>query len=232
MKWPSFRFFKGRKLVRRPITRTRLAIEELESRLLLSVDVLTYQYDTANGGVNANETQLTPANVASGSFGKLFNTPLDGQVYAQPLVDTGVTISSGPNTTAGAAGVHDVVFVATENDTLYAIDADPSSNGDILWQRSFLNANDPNDALAGATSVTAVPYQDATPGPDIAPTYGITSTPVIDPNTNTLYVIADHQGNGRRRRPLRADAARHQPRGRHRRDDALRDRRHHQRQRQ
>ncbi|MGH7222494.1 MAG: fibronectin type III domain-containing protein [Gemmataceae bacterium] len=191
MRCQTFRFFKRRNPVRRPAARIRLAVEELESRTLLAVNVLTYEYDTANGGVNANETQLTPANVASGSFGKLFNTPLDGQVYAQPLVDTGVTIGTGPYTTPGAAGVHDVVFVATENDSLYAIDADPSSSGEILWQRSFLNANDANDALAGATSVTAVPWQDATAEPDIAPTYGITSTPVIDPSTNILYAITD-----------------------------------------
>ena len=72
--------------------------------------MLTYRNDTVSPGLNASETQLTPTNVKVGSFGKLFATSVDGQVYAEPLVDTGITIASGVNTTAGAAGVHDVVF--------------------------------------------------------------------------------------------------------------------------
>jgi hypothetical protein len=190
MKRPLFGFLKRRALLRRPAARVRPCLEALESRLLLAVNVLSYQYNNADVGVNSHETQLTPANVSSSSFGKLFTTPVDGQVYAQPLVDNGVTISNGPYTTPGAAGVHNVVFVATENDSIYAIDAGNSSNGAILWQRSFLNANDPNDALPGATSVTPIPYQDATASPDISPVFGITSTPVIDPSTNILYAIA------------------------------------------
>ncbi len=190
MMWCPFSILKRRELRRRPVARLRPALEELESRLLLSVNVLTYGYGIGNSDVNANETQLTPANVSSGSFGKLFSTPLDGQVYTQPLVDTGVAISNGPYTTSGAAGVHNVVFVATENDSLYAIDAGNSSQGAILWHRSFLDANDPNDALPGADSVTPVPYLDTTGSPDLAPVIGITGTPVIDPNTNTMYVIA------------------------------------------
>lgn len=186
MKWQPFSFFKRRKPIRRPAAQVRLGVEELESRLLLAVNVLTYDYDISNSGVNTNETQLTPANVSSGSFGQLYNTPVDGQIYAQPLVDNGVTIANGPYTNSGAAGVHNVVFVATENDSLYAID---TGNGAILWQRNFLDPNDPNDALPGASSVSAVPYQSATAATDISPTFGITGTPVIDPSTNIMYVV-------------------------------------------
>src|SRR5262249_11165626 len=77
---------------RRPLRRLTLAIEELESRTVPSVNVLTFHNDIASTGLNAQETQLTPANVRVNSFGKLSATTLDGQVYAEPLVDTGVTI--------------------------------------------------------------------------------------------------------------------------------------------
>lgn len=95
-------------------------------------------YDNVNvtTGVNSQETALTPSNVNIHSFGKQYSVPVDGEVYAEPLVETGVTITSGPNTTAGAAGMHNVVFVATENDMMYAID---TTSGAILWQRTFLN---------------------------------------------------------------------------------------------
>lgn len=164
-------------------------IEALECRRFLSVDVLAYRGGTSSTGVNASETQLTPANVNTSDFGKLYSTTLDGQVYAQPLVETGVTIAKGVNTAAGAAGVHDVVFVATENDSLYAIDAN-SSGGAILWQRSFLSTanigGDQNNTL-GATSIGVVTSADVG-STDISPSIGITGTPVIDPTTNILYV--------------------------------------------
>src|SRR4051794_17838950 len=91
----------------------RTSLERLEPRLALSVNVLTFHNDIASTGLNAAETQLTPANVKVGSFGKLFTTTLDGQTYSEPLVDTGVTIASGVNTTSGAAGLHDIVLAAT-----------------------------------------------------------------------------------------------------------------------
>src|SRR5262249_22310480 len=127
------------------------------------------------------ETALSPANVAVGSFGKLFATPLDGQVYAQPLVDTGVSITGGPQ-----SGTHNVVFVATEHDTLYALD---TGTGTILWQRSFLDLSNPNNNTLGATVITTVPAGD-TNSADIDPEIGITGTPVIDASTNTLYLVA------------------------------------------
>src|SRR6185295_293655 len=96
--------------------------EQLEPRYALATDVLTFHNDLAQG-LNASEVDLSPANVHVGSFGKYSTTPVAGQVYTQPLVKTGVTIASGPNTAAGAAGLHDVVFIGTEHDQLYAIDA-------------------------------------------------------------------------------------------------------------
>src|SRR5262249_20836857 len=118
-----------------------LFLENLESRFAPSTTVLTYHNDTADTGTNSSENQLTPANVVVNSFDKQFTVSVDGQVYAQPLVDPGITITDGPNTNSGAAGVHDVVFVATEHDSLYAIDSSPANHGAVLWQRSFTNIN-------------------------------------------------------------------------------------------
>ncbi len=167
----------------------RIPIESLESRLLLSVNYTSYDNVNVTTGVNSQETALTPSNVNIHSFGKQYSVPVDGEVYAEPLVETGVTITSGPNTTAGAAGMHNVVFVATENDMMYAID---TTSGAILWQRTFLNQSagaagtDINNPL-GATSITTVPYTDTHSG--ISPEIGITGTPVIDSANNRLFVV-------------------------------------------
>jgi hypothetical protein len=117
---------------RKPLTRAQLQLEELEKRIVFSVNEDSFRYDLNSQGANTNETLLSPSNVKVGSFGKLFSTSVSGQVYAQPLVQTGVTIASGPNTTNGSAGGHDVVYVATENDQLYAINADIGGSGAIL----------------------------------------------------------------------------------------------------
>jgi fibronectin type 3 domain-containing protein len=173
-------------------------LEELENRLTPSVNVLTYHNDVASTGVNSNETLLTPANVTVGSFGKLFTTGVDGQIYAQPLTYAGITIGSGPNTSNGVANtVHDVVFVSTEHDSLYAIDAG-ASGGAVLWKRSFTDITTPGytgstpgtniNNPSGATAITTVSSSDVN-STDISPEIGITGTPVIDPVTNTLYVV-------------------------------------------
>ena len=172
-------------------------VEALERRDLLATNVLTFHNDIAGNGVNAAEQQLTPANVKVGSFGKIYATAVDGQVYTQPLVQTGVTIVAGPNTTPGSTGLHDVVFVGTQNDTLYAIDASVSG-GAVLWKRSFTDITVGNDGTVpgtninntlSATAITPVPYADLGTG-DISPVVGITGTPVIDAATGTLYVSA------------------------------------------
>src|SRR5439155_7330910 len=121
MKWKPFKFAR-RPAPCRPLCRNQLRLEELESRLTPSVNVLTFHNDIASTGLNSNETQLIPSNVQVGSFDKLFVTPVDGQVYAQPLVDTGIIIASGVNTQPGVLGTHDVVFIATHHDSLYALD--------------------------------------------------------------------------------------------------------------
>src|SRR5207248_44895 len=156
------------------------------SRLAPSADVFTFHNDIAGTGVNANESQLTPANVRAGSFVRLSTTPVDGNVYAQPLVAGGINIAAGPNSRPGAAGVHDIALVATEHDSVYAID---TSNGAVLWQRTFLDTSNPSNNTLGATAIMAVPLAD-TASSDISPEVGITGTPVIDPATGLLYVIA------------------------------------------
>jgi hypothetical protein len=147
----------------------RPTVEALEDRYLPSVNVLTGHNDNSRDGLNAAETVLTPADVNSGQFGKLFSVAVDGQVYAQPLVMSALSIPG--------QGTHDVVFVATEHDSLYAFDA---NLGTLLWHDSFINP---------AAGVTTVPSQDVSCN-QIAPEIGITDTPVIDPGTGTLYLVA------------------------------------------
>jgi Legume lectin domain/Fibronectin type III domain len=146
-------------------------LEELESRLVPS-NLLTYHNDNSSTGQNLAVVKLTPANVNSTSFGKLFTTYVDGQVYAQPLVMTNVNITTGPQ-----PGIHNVAIVCTEHDDVYAID---SGTGAIQWHDSFINP---------AAGITPVPSVDVGVN-DLSPEIGITSTPVIDPNTNTLYLTA------------------------------------------
>jgi autotransporter-associated beta strand protein len=160
-------------------------LEGLEARRLLATNITQYHVDSQSTGANLTETQLTPSNVNAADFGQLYNTPVDGQVYAEPLVLTNVTIAAGPNTVGTPGTYNSVVFVATQNDSLYAINA---ADGTILWHRTFLDTSNPNDYLPGATAVTAIPNDD-TNSDDINPEVGITGTPVIDPSTNTIYVL-------------------------------------------
>jgi fibronectin type 3 domain-containing protein len=178
MRWNPFSFARSaRSPRRRPIRNFRPRLEELESRLAPSAtNVLTYHNDSLSSGQNLGETALAPANVNVGSFGKLFSIAVDGQVYAQPLYLAGADVTTGPS-----PGTHNLVFVATEHDSLYAIDAD---TGQVQWKTSFLT-----NGLPGATSVTPVPSGDVGSA-DLTPEIGITATPVIDPATNTIYVEA------------------------------------------
>jgi Chitobiase/beta-hexosaminidase C-terminal domain len=144
------------------------------------VPVLTWRYDLTHAGQNTQETALTPQNVNPSSFGKLFSVSVDSTVYAQPLYVPALQMSDGL--------VHNVLFVATENDSIYAFDADSSAKP--IWQISLLTAA--HGAGAGAT---AVPWQDAG-SPDVAPTVGITGTPTINPATNTMYVVAATKESG------------------------------------
>jgi hypothetical protein len=137
------------------------------------VAVTTHHYDIGRTGQNTSETLLTPANVNSTTFGRLFTEPVDGLIYAQPLYMPGVAI---PN-----QGTHNVVYVETENDSVYAFDAD--TGGAALWQVSFLinGATIVKDSVINAT--------------DVYPQVGITGTPVIDPSTNTMYVVSETYEN-------------------------------------
>jgi len=146
-------------------------------------NVVMQHNDIARTGANTTETILTPSNVNSTTFGKLFEYSVDGYVYAQPLYVHGVTMGAG---TAQAGTTHNVVYVATEHDSVYAFDAD--SNGGVnaspLWQVSLV------DSTHGGTSgEKPVPQPDVSTT-DIVPEVGITGTPVIDTTTNTMYVVA------------------------------------------
>ncbi len=150
--------------------------------------IVQYRDNDQSTGANSTEYTLTPANVTLGSFGKLFTTTVNDQVFAQPLVDMDVNINSGPNTTTGVAGMHNVVYVCTEGDAIYAID---TGTGAILWERSFLTLSttgDINNTL-GATSINVQLGTDVD-STDIVPNIGITGTPIIDNTTGTLYVVA------------------------------------------
>lgn len=131
---------------------------------------LTHHNDLLRTGQNNNEPALTTGNVNKTQFGKLFTQPVDGQIYAEPLWVPNVNISGV---------LHNVVFVATQHDSVYAFDAD--TVGGPLWHASFINP---------AAGITTIPRADIEVGLDISPEVGITSTPVIDAVRGVLYVEA------------------------------------------
>jgi hypothetical protein len=140
-----------------------------------NVNVLTYHNDVARTGQNLSETILTTSNVNSTNFGKIGAMNADGLVDAEPLYVSGLTVNGA---------THNVVYVATENDSVYAFDADTFTQ---LWKVSVLGANETTSDPRGC-------YQ-------VQPQIGITSTPVIDPKAGadgTIFVVAmskDSQGN-------------------------------------
>src|SRR5271167_2871521 len=89
-------------------------IEQLEDRRLFATNITQYHVDYQSTGANLTETQLTSSNVNAADFGQLYNTPVDGQVYAEPLVLTNVSITGGPNTSGTPGTYASVVFVATQ----------------------------------------------------------------------------------------------------------------------
>jgi outer membrane protein assembly factor BamB len=130
-------------------------------------DVLTYKNDLSRSGQNLSESTLTPANVTASSFGLLRNLAVDGKVDAQPLYVSRINVSGSQ---------HNVVYAATEHDSVYAFDAD---TGSLLWQVSLLAPDETPSDRHGCGQVT--------------PEIGITSTPVIDRNAGahgTLYAVA------------------------------------------
>lgn len=135
-----------------------------------NMPVLTYKYDNQRTGENINETHLNITNVNSKQFGKILSYPVDGQIYAQPLYVPHVRIGSS---------TRNLVFVVTERDSAYAFDADRTA-GETgpIWRSSFLDG--------GAAPVTALGYS----CDNLSPNMGITSTPVIDSATNTLFLVS------------------------------------------
>ena len=149
--------------------------EPLERRCLLSANVLTWHNDAGRTGLNSNEVSLTPANVNASTFGQLFTYPVTGNVYAQPLYVSNLAIPG--------QGTHNVVIVATENNDVYCFDANSTSgtSGGVLWHVNLgLAAATPNSYFANRYG----PYH------DITPQVGITSTPVIDLASGTIYIDA------------------------------------------
>jgi hypothetical protein len=140
--------------------------------------ILTWHNDNSRTGQNSTETILTTQNVSGGSFGRLFAYPVDGQMYAQPLYVLGVNIPG--------RGTRNVVYVATENDSLYAFDAGGQSTTP-LWQDSFI---DPGNGI------TPVPCAENAQSCNVYPQIGITGTPVIDPNSGIMYLVTQTKENG------------------------------------
>jgi hypothetical protein len=131
-------------------------------------NVLTYHNDPARTGQNLSETTLTPQNVKPSTFGRLFTVPVDGKVDAQPLIVSAVPIPGHGNP--------NVVFAATEHDSVYAFDA---ATGTVYWHVSLLQPGETPSDNRGCGQVT--------------PEIGITATPVIDPAAGphgTIYLVA------------------------------------------
>jgi hypothetical protein len=142
--------------------------------------VYTYHNDVFRDGVNSQEFALTPTNVNTNSFGKVFSCQVDGAIYAQPLWVGNLPVNGA---------LHNVVFVATAHDSLYAFDAD--TNPCLpLWTVSLIDAG--HGATNGETTVPSGTsgYLVGLGNGDITPEVGVTGTPVIDPDTGTLYVVA------------------------------------------
>jgi hypothetical protein len=135
--------------------------------------IVTQHNDAGRTGQNLTETVLNTSNVNVNSFGKLFARTVDGQIYAQPLYLPGLTMQGG---------THNVVFVATMHNSVYAFDADDPNASVALWQVNL---------------GTPVPSQDiSSTYRDITPEIGVLSTPVIDPASGTIYVVAKTKNTG------------------------------------
>jgi outer membrane protein assembly factor BamB len=136
------------------------------------ISVITEHNDNTRSGWNNRETALDTGNVNSQKFGKLFTLQTDDQVYAQPLVTGNLNIGNGS---------HNVLFIATLNNTLYAFDAD---NGKLFWEKNFTAPNMRPPKNTDMTGACGGAYQ------DFSVNIGIVGTPVIDTTTQTIYFVA------------------------------------------
>ena len=162
------------------VTATSVALPSSSASATVAVTdlagVLTYHNNLSRDGTNTQEYALTSSTVGTNTFGKLFSCPVDGAVYAQTLWVPGLSIGGG---------THNVIFVATQHDSVYAFDADESPCL-AYWQVSLL------DTLhGGAAGETPVVWNDVgwCVG-DVYPEQGVTGTPVIDLTTNTIYLVS------------------------------------------
>lgn len=137
------------------------------------VNVLTFHNDNMRSGLNQHEINLKPSNVKHSTFGKLFSYPVDGYLYAEPLYVSQLAIPG--------QGTHNVVYVASEHDSVYAFDADGLVTMP-LWQASFI------DPVNGITTVSA---ENDIACPNLVPEIGITGTPVISLDNQALYVVSE-----------------------------------------
>jgi hypothetical protein len=145
------------------------------------VDVLMQHNDLARTGANLKETELTPARVSGKHFGMLFKRVVDDQLYTQPLLLTNVKIGGG---------WHDVVYVTTVNNSVYAFDANDANATSPLWHVNFGTPASVHDADFGCT--------------DINGSMGIVGTPVINAEKNTLYVVSLTKAGGKFEQRLHA----------------------------
>ena len=162
---------------RHTVTVTSVASPTVSSSTVITVTdysgVLTYHNDNMRDGQNQQEIVLNPSNVNVAQFGKLFSYAVDGQVYAQPLYVANVNM--------GSKGFHNVLIVATENDSVYALDADGLITNP-LWKDNF-GTPVPNTLINAGYD-------------DLSPQIGITGTPVIDASTGTVFLVSDTYDNG------------------------------------
>jgi len=143
--------------------------------------VITYHNDLARDGANTHEFALTTSSVKTATFGKLFSCSVDGAIYAQPLWVANLAIG---------AATHNVIVVATQHDSVYAFDADSNANPCApLWRANLIDSAHGGTAGEGSVASSSGGLVGAGFG-DITPETGVTGTPVIDPGTNTLYVVS------------------------------------------
>ena len=136
------------------------------------INILTFHNDNMRSGLNPHETELRPANVNVSTFGKLFSYPVDGYLYAEPLYVSQLAIPG--------QGTHNVVYVASEHDSVYAFDADGPVSPP-LWHKSFI------DPANGIVTVSMNDVQCT----GVVPEIGITGTPVISLDNQALYVVSE-----------------------------------------
>ena len=148
--------------------------------LVAQVSVLTQHNDNSRTGQNQQETILNTSTVNVANFGKLFSLPVTGNIFAQPLYVPGLTIGGA---------THNVVYVATAENNVYAFDAD-SGNTTPLWVvgQNALGSPVPSQDIC-VTDPVECPYT------DVMPWIGILATPVIDPVSETIYVVANSKDN-------------------------------------